>query len=217
MASRTFLKKLLLKLKTGNSRSIHLNALPGRSSRLDLYELINIDQGLHLKFINSLLGKPGFRFKISVDFKSLHRTHTQDGNPDATAGVVKLIMKKLDGLFYQQQDEFLEHGTRTFAFGYPLLIKRDLHEPKRILKAPLIIWYLDIDKDLHKSNTWTISRNEDHPVIFNEVLRSHMESRERIRMEDLVNELDVTAVDEQSVINVCRSVIEETGDDNHLI
>jgi len=42
---KNFIKKLLEKLKVGNTRSIHLNALPGRSAtRLDLFQLSMTDK-----------------------------------------------------------------------------------------------------------------------------------------------------------------------------
>jgi len=38
-----FIKNLLKKLKIENTRSIYLNAIPGRYARLDLFELSKID------------------------------------------------------------------------------------------------------------------------------------------------------------------------------
>ncbi|MCP4123724.1 MAG: hypothetical protein GY751_18400 [Bacteroidetes bacterium] len=205
MAGKLFLEKLLLKLKTGNSRSIHLNALPGRYARLDLHELINIWQGLHLRFIQDLLTKPKFRFTISVDPK-----HLQSKSDEEIIAIKKLVTR-LNGLYYQQQDEFLEHGTQTFALGYPLLIKRDAKQPGKILKAPIAIWYLHLQKDLHKSNTWTISRHEDSPVLFNEVLRAHIETNDRIKLDDLLAHFDEDLFTEEKLSGVCRHLLEKLG------
>ena len=204
-ASKAFLEKLLLKLKTGNARSIHLNALPGRFARLDLYELINIDQSLHLKFIYKLLSKTKFKFNISVDFKIIQK------KSDEEVTAAKKIVKKLNGLFYQQQDEYLEHGTKTFAFGYPLLIKKDPSNPQRILKAPLIIWYLNLEKDAHKSNNWSISRTDESPIIFNEVLRSHIETHERIKIDDILVHLDDQLIDENELTTICKKTLTKLG------
>jgi hypothetical protein len=56
MSSKIFLQVLQNKLKGGNSRSIHLNALPGRfATRLDLKQFDLIEEGLSKKFLNSLL------------------------------------------------------------------------------------------------------------------------------------------------------------------
>ena len=47
MTAHSFLDKLLTRLKSGDARSIHLNALPGNFARLDIYDLINIESSLH--------------------------------------------------------------------------------------------------------------------------------------------------------------------------
>ncbi|MEZ5008914.1 MAG: ATP-binding protein [Chitinophagales bacterium] len=211
-SSKLFLEKLLLKLKTGSSRSIHLNALPGRFARLDLFDLINVDQSLHLKFINQLLSKEKFNFNISIDFKLIQKkSNLPTGKGREEIKAAHQIAKTLNAIFYQQQDEFLEHGTKTFAFGYPLLIKRDPTNTDRILKAPLLIWYLDLEKDSHKSNSWSISRNENHPVIFNEVLRSHIETYEQIQMDDILELLEENLISESQILNICKLMLEKLG------
>ncbi|MCB0501471.1 MAG: DUF4011 domain-containing protein [Bacteroidetes bacterium] len=204
-SSKLFLEKLLLKLKTGSSRSIHLNALPGRFARLDLFDLINIDQSLHYKFIQQLLDKDKFNFNISIDFKLIQKKSEEE------IKTAHQIVKTLNAIFYQQQDEFLEHGTKTFAFGYPLLIKRDPTNTDKILKAPLLIWYLDLVKDSHKSNHWTISRNENHPVIFNEVLRSHIETYEHIQMDDILELLEENIISESQLLAIAKLMLEKLG------
>jgi len=166
---------------------------------------MNLWQGLHLRFINDLLNKPKFRFTISVDPKHLQ------SKSDEEIIAVRNLVKRLNGLYYQQQDEFLEHGTRTFALGYPLLIKRDARQRDKILKAPVAIWYLDIQKDLHKSNTWTISRHEESPVLFNEVLRAHIETNDRIKLDDLLTHFDADFINEQKLSEICNDLIEKLG------
>ena len=85
---KKFIKKLLDKLKVGNTRSIHLNALPGRvATRLDLFQLSQIDrankkdlQAANLfeqeskktistpqNFIQTILNNDSFSFSISYD------------------------------------------------------------------------------------------------------------------------------------------------------
>jgi hypothetical protein len=50
MSSKIFLQALQSKLKGGNARSIHLNALPGRfATRLDLIQLDLIENGMSIK------------------------------------------------------------------------------------------------------------------------------------------------------------------------
>lgn len=67
MATSSFIEKLLMRLKSGDARSIHLNALPGNFARLDIYDLINIEQSLHLRFLENLLTKKEFKFSITIE------------------------------------------------------------------------------------------------------------------------------------------------------
>lgn len=203
-SSKSFLEKLLQKLKTGNSRSIHLNALPRHFARLDLFELINIDSSLHLKFLQHLLEQQQFKFKISIDFKQIEKRSAEE------LKAAKKIAKTLNALFYQQQDEFLEHGTKTFAFGYPLLIKRDANQPNKILKAPLLLWYLNIEKDTTTANTWTISRKAEQTVIFNEVLRSYIASNDNVDL-DIASDFEEQLLSEQQILAICKQTLEQLG------
>ena len=60
---KNFIKKLLEKLKVGNTRSIHLNCVPGRSAtRLDLFQLSQIDKNIPSEFIETLLSEDSFSF-----------------------------------------------------------------------------------------------------------------------------------------------------------
>ena len=143
-AKKPFLEKLLKKLKTGDSRGIHLNALPGNFARLDIYDLVNIELSLHLKFLTELLTKPSFSFSITIDPK------LTKGKSKVEADLINKIIKRLNFMCIQEQDLFQEEGTKTFAFGYPILIKRDPLNPKKIIKAPIAIWYLEIVKDTNR-------------------------------------------------------------------
>ena len=68
MNDLVFLKALREKLKGGNTRSIHLNALPGRfATRLDLAGLNTIDKDLSRKFLDLLLNKVNFEFDIETE------------------------------------------------------------------------------------------------------------------------------------------------------
>jgi hypothetical protein len=206
MSNKQFLGKLLQKLKVGDSRTIHLNALPGNYARLDLYDLVNIEPSLHLKFIHLLLSKPSFSFSITID------PGLADKKPKEEADIIRKMVRRLNLMSYQEQDEYLEHGTRTFGFGFPLLIKRDPANPKKILKAPLFIWQLDLQKDTHRNNTWTISRKEEeHPLIFNEMLRTHLESAEQVYVDDLVVLADEDLFNEKSLVEACRLALEKLG------
>lgn len=203
MPSNSFIEKLLVRLKSGDARSIHLNALPGNFARLDIYDLINIEPSLHLKFLENLLTKKEFKFSITVEPTLLNSKSVDEKK------IIQKIIKRLNHLDYQEKEEFSEHGYHSFGFGYPLLIKRDPNNPDRILKAPLLIWYLDIEKDTRKNNTWTISRDEQHPLIFNELLQSHFESIEKIKTDDLELLIEDDFVDEPQLNIFCKQLLEK--------
>jgi len=202
MLSSAFIEKLLIRLKSGDARSIHLNALPGNFARLDIYDLINIEPSLHLKFLDNLLTKNEFKFSITIE-PALLNNKTADEKK-----IIQRISKRLNHLDYQNKEEFAEHGYHSFGFGYPLLIKRDPNNPDRILKAPLLIWHLNIEKDTSKNNTWTISRNENHPLIFNELLQSHFENVEKVRTEELEVILEDDFITEIQLNTFCKQLLE---------
>lgn len=201
MTGQAFLQHLLRKLKTGNARSVHLNALPGHYARLDLYDLINIHSSLHLKFIRALLSQPTFRLEIHIDFKRF-------GDDEEAIRTARQIARKLDAMSYQQRDEFMEYGIKTFGFGYPLLIKV---EEDRILKAPLLIWQLELEKDLHRQFTWTISRKSDHSMVFNELLRSHITRSDGIQTDDLLPLLEEDHLSEPELSGFVARILHKLG------
>lgn len=203
MPSNSFIEKLLVRLKSGDARSIHLNALPGNFARLDIYDLMNIEPSLHLKFLENLLTKKEFKFSVTIEPALLNAKSVDEKK------IIQKIIKRLNHLDYQEKEEFSEHGYHSFGFGYPLLIKRDPNNPDRILKAPLLIWYLDIEKDTRKNNTWTITRDEQHPLIFNELLQSHFESTEKIKTDELELLLEDDFVNEKQLNEFCKKLLEK--------
>ena len=197
----SFLHKILSRLKSGDARSIHLNALPANFARLDIYDLINIAPSLHLQFLELLLTKETFQFSITInptDFSKLENEQKK---------IIQKIIKRLNHLDYQEKEEFAEHGFTSFGFGYPLLIKRDPNNRDKIIKAPLLIWYLNIEKDTRKNNTWTISRNEDQPLIFNELLKSHFESIEKIKTDELELLIEDDFLNEKQLNIFCEKLL----------
>ena len=203
-----FIEKLLLRLKSGDARSIHLNALPGNFARLDIYDLANIEPSLHLRFLQQLLTSNSFRFSITIDAEAFKDISDDNASADKKKMLQKII-KRLNHLDYQEKQEYSEHGYHSFGFGYPLLIKRDPDNPDRIIKAPLLIWYLDIEKDQRRNNTWIISRKEEHPLIFNELLRSHLESNEKISTKALEDFLEEDFMDERRLLIFCKKILEQ--------
>ncbi len=181
MTDLTFLKALREKLKGGNIRSIHLNALPGRyATRLDFTNLNFIQPELAQKFLEQLLTKACFDFHVSFDRIDITSTPVEDQKR------LGLLSKRLNSIYIENEDNYKEHGTKTFGFGFPILIKPSHRDPTKIIKAPIFIWQLEIIKSTNKVNTWSILRNkvkqesgqikdeEIHSVSLNEVLLSFL-------------------------------------------
>lgn len=181
---RNFIKKLLDKLKVGNARSIHLNAIPGRSAtRLDLCQLESVDGGMPSDFIETILNKESFSFSVSYDKIELGEINEDEKK------TLALIAKRLNTLVIENTDNFLEFGLKNFGFGYPLLIKRDQNDPSKIIKAPLFIWHLDIERSYQNKNCWTIKKEEDSPIKINELLISYLSKDESVQIEKIPNEI----------------------------
>ncbi len=222
MTDIVFLKALRDKLKGGNARSIHLNSLPGRyAARLDLADLNNMEAGLADKFLQTLFSKSSFELKLSFDQLDLN-TAGQDEQKK-----LSLLSKRLDSIFFENEDNFKEHGTKTFGFGYPLIIKPSRQDPKKIIKAPLFIWPLEIYKSMNKVNTWSILRNkqkneqgkiveeEIHSVGLNEVFVSFIKTDENISIAKINEELlDDTIIDRAELIDTCIAVLESMNADS---
>ena len=192
-----FIKKILEKLKVGNLRSIHLNAIPGRSAlRLDLHDLIfnekdssktfnlnDEEDNIPLNFIKTILNKEAFSFKISYDKLDL------GSMTDVEKKNLSLVSKRLNNLVTENIDNYLEFGVKNFGFGYPLLIKRSKKDPSKIIKAPIFIWQLDIERSYQNKNTWVIKKEEDFPIKINEILISYLSKDESIQIEKISKDL----------------------------
>lgn len=215
MSSKIFLQALQNKLKGGNSRSIHLNALPGRfATRLDLKQFDLIEEGLSKKFLTSLLTRSSFEFEISFESLDLNET---DQHEQKKLG---LISKRLNAIIIENEDYYKEHGTKTLGFGYPILIKRSTKDPSKIIKAPLFIWALDAIKSKNKVNEWKIFRNkvmlptgslaetDIHSVSINEVLLSFIKGEDDIILPSLnPDSLDDMLVDSKELLQACAEVL----------
>ncbi|MEI8060896.1 MAG: AAA domain-containing protein [Candidatus Berkelbacteria bacterium] len=202
---KSFIKKLLDKLKVGNARSIHLNAVPGRSAtRLDLHQLSEIDPEMPLDFIKTILNKESFSFSISFDKIDLGELE------DSEKKKLVLISKRLNALVIEKEDNFLEFGLKNFGFGYPILIKRDQNDPTKIIKAPLFIWHLDIERSYQNKNNWTIKKDEDSPIKINEILISHLSKDESVKIEKISQEiLEDGILDETELLEMSSNILSQ--------
>ncbi|HQO32759.1 MAG TPA: hypothetical protein PK534_11190, partial [Chitinophagales bacterium] len=104
MSSPVFIQKLLNRLKSGDSRSIHLNALPGNFARLDVYELSKIDQSLHLKLLEKLLTQPTFELRITIPPDVIAQKNAEEQKQ------LRKTIQRLNHLNYQEKEEMAEHG-----------------------------------------------------------------------------------------------------------
>src|ERR1035437_10226315 len=182
--NQEFLNILKEKLSKGNNRSIHLNVLPKNSAtRIDLTEINLIDNNFSEKFIQKLLNNS--KFKIDITFDSNFDINELDEKDQIK---IQKSVRRLKSIDKQNKDYNLEHGIEPFGFGFPIIYKRDKADPKNIIKAPLIIWSLEIEENRQFSNKWTIKREEDYPIYFNDVLISHIEKDEGIKIDSISKE-----------------------------
>lgn len=201
----TFIKRLLDKLKVGNARSIHLNAVPGRSAtRLDLYQLSDIDKDLPKNFLDKLMTNDSFSFTISYDKVNLGEID------DEAKRKLALITKRLNTIVIENTDSLLEYGLENFGFGYPLLIKRDHNDPSKVVKAPLFIWNLNLERSTQNKNTWVIKRGEDYPIKINELLISHITKDESIQIEKIPKDiLEDGILDESELLKLTKVILSQ--------
>lgn len=215
MIDINFIQALRDKLKGGTTKSIHLNALPGRfATRLDLGNLNYINPEFANEFLKVLFTKACFEFKISFDSINLSEISVEEQKR------LSVLSKRLNSLNYENDDNYKEHGIKTFSFGYPLLIKPSKQDPRKLIKAPLFIWQLEIVKATNKVNTWSILRNkvrnangrmvdeEIHSVGLNEVLLSYLKTDESILIPQINEELlEDAVIDKQELIKECYKVL----------
>lgn len=221
MTDLIFLKALRDKLKGGNARSIHLNVLPGRyATRLDIANLNYIEPGLAEKFLEILLTKPNFEFKLSFDKIDLNSIATDEQKK------LGLLSKRLNSLYIENEDNFKEHGIKTFGFGYPIIIKPSKLDPSKIIKAPLFIWPLEILKSFNQVNTWSLLRNkvrnengkivdeEIHSIGLNEVFISFVKTDENISIAKINEDLlEDTIINEDELLQTCIDVLKSLNAD----
>lgn len=201
------LSELQRRLKIGNRRGVHLNAIPQKSRyKFDLHRLSYIDKNLPDKFIESLLTELPLKFKISWknNVPDLNILLEEDKNQ-----LVK-ISKSLEILINQTETIELEKGINTFGFGFPILVRRDQLD-KKLTVAPILIWSLKI-KETKEFNTWEIYRNEDDPIYLNEVLINHLLNDAGITIEQISNEmLDDGLISKAELIDICLNLVKSVN------
>lgn len=201
--TKKLLTELQNRLKIGNRRGVHLNAIPANSRyKFDLNKLSYIDKNLPKSFINSLLTEQPLKYKISWkdNVPDLNSLFEED-----QAQLVK-ITKSFENLINQTEAIESEKGINTFGFGFPIIIRRDQLDNK-LTVAPILIWSLRI-KRTKDFNTWEINRNEDDPIYLNEVLINHLQNDCKIEIEQIPSEmLDDGLIDKNELIQICYNLI----------
>ena len=201
--TREVLLKLQKRLKVGNRRGVHLNAIPGRSRyKLDITRLSILDERLPDEFIHRLLSEPNMSFDITWT-GNVTSQDTQD--EDLQRALVKLS-NSLDNLVFQEQAIQAEKGVKTFGFGYPIVARRSESDGK-LTVAPILIWALDI-KPTHERNTWRVSRTIEDPIYVNEVLINHLEDDVKVQIPPIKDELlEDGLIDKLELAGICADII----------
>jgi superfamily I DNA and/or RNA helicase/transcription elongation GreA/GreB family factor/very-short-patch-repair endonuclease len=197
------LTELQRRLKIGNRRGVHLNAIPANSRyKFDINRLSHIDKNLPRNFINALLSEQPLKFRISW----------KDNVPDLNSlfeedqSQLVRITKAFENLINQTDAIESEKGINTFGFGFPILARRDLADNK-LTVAPILIWSLRI-KRTKEFNTWEILRNEEDPIYINEVLINHLQSDANVEIEQIPSDmLDDGLINKNELIEICSKLI----------
>ena len=197
------LSELQRRLKIGNRRGVHLNAIPANSRyKFDLNRLSNIDKDLPNNFISELLTQQPLKFRISWkdNVPDLNSLFEEDQSQ-----LVK-ITKAFENLINQTEVIESEKGINTFGFGFPILARRDKADNK-LTVAPILIWSLRI-KRTKEFNTWEILRNEEDPIYINEVLINHLQSDANVAIDQIPSEmLDDGLIERSELIEICTNLI----------
>lgn len=201
--TRKLIEELQNRLKVGNRRGVHLNAIPGRSRyKFDLHRLSYINENIPNDFIEKLLTEKPLKFKISW------KDNVPDLNELFEEDQVKLvkITKSFENLINQTEAIESEKGINTFGFGFPILARRDQKDNK-LTVAPILIWSLRI-KRTREFNTWEIVRDDEDPIYLNEVLINHLESDSQISVDQISEDyLDDGLIDKQELLQICYDLL----------
>jgi very-short-patch-repair endonuclease len=197
------LVELQRRLKIGNRRGVHLNAIPASSRyKFDLNRLSYIDKKLPDNFVKSLLSELPLKFRISW------KDNVPDLNSIFEEDQLQLvrITKAFENLINQTEAIESEKGINTFGFGFPILARRDSSDNK-VTVAPILIWSLRI-KRTREFNTWEILRNEDDPIYINEVLINHLQNDANVEIAQISSDmLDDGLIKKDELLNICTELI----------
>ncbi len=218
------------KLKTGNRRGVHLNAIPGSSRyKFDLARLSEINKSLPEHFIINLLTQKNINFKFSIHDKisdevskeavndSIYLSDDENTETEKNTTEISLVKDKtkngaleklsasLENLIFQNEVIQSEKGINSLGFGFPILIRKDMDG--QISASPILIWSVTI-KPVNELNTWEISRTEDDPIYVNEVLINHLQSDSGITLEQIPEEMLADGkIDKPELLEICQTLL----------
>ena len=201
--TRKLLTELQKRLKIGNRRGVHLNAIPANSRyKFDLNRLSHIDKNLPDNFVKALLSELPLKFRISW------KDNVPDLNSLFEEDQMQLvrITKSFENLINQTEAIESEKGINTFGFGFPILARRD-HADNVLTAAPILIWSLRI-KRTKEFNTWEILRSEEDPIYINEVLINHLQNDVNVEIEQIPSDmLDDGLINKSELIEICSKLL----------
>jgi hypothetical protein len=202
--SAKFLNELQKRLKIGNRKGVHLNAIPGKSNyKFDISRLSYIEKNLPENFIKNLLEQQPLKFRISW------KNNVPDLNTLIEEDQTQLvrITKSFENLINQTETIESEKGINTFGFGFPMLIRRNQVD-NQLTVSPILIWSLRVRRT-KEFNTWEIIRTEDDPIYINEVLINHLLNDAQVEIRQISEEmLDDGIIDKDELLEICVQLLE---------
>ncbi len=214
------------KLKIGNRRGVHLNAIPGNSRyKLDLARFSSIFKSLPERFILDLLTLRNVNFSFSIHdnpstaeenskhtalnqyLKNANNAEKTEKNSQREEELSKLV-SSIENLIFQNEVVFSEKGINTLGFGFPILIRKDMNDGQ-ISASPILIWSIKI-KPSTQMNTWEISRTEDDPIYLNEVLINHLQTDSGVILNPIPDEmLEDGKIDKPELFSICNDILKQ--------
>ena len=206
------------KLKVGNRRGVHLNALPGASRyKFDIARLSAIFKSLPERFILDLLTLRNLNFSFSI-----HDTESTDIDiprspqggqaskniPKEREAILEKLVDSIENLMFQSEVITSEKGVNTLGFGFPILLRRDMGDGQ-LTAAPILIWSVKI-KPANQMNTWVISRSEEDPIYLNEVLINHLQNDSGVSLKPIPDEmLEDGKIDKPELHSLCSDILNQ--------
>ena len=229
--SREVFELFQQKLKVGNRRGVHLNAIPNNSRyKFDLSRLSSIFKSLPERFILDLLTLKNLKFSFSLydtpstaidersyttevthsDSKKSSPLREEDRKklPNERETLLEKLSSSIDDLIFQSEAIFQEKGVNPLGFGFPILVRRDLSDGQ-ISVAPILIWSVRI-RPTNQINTWEISRTEEDPIYINEVLINHLQNDSGITLSSIPEEmLEDGKIDKSELLKICTDILQQ--------